>query len=331
MRRLLSALLVLMLLVITAQVALAGHSENGTIPVNASVPCTDPEVENAKEIFHFDHGSMASRNQVYPLFEYAFTGDTVHYAALISDNTIYDVENAVVYARLTLSTNETVVVNVPLLKESTVSYNSMTGKYEAWFEGDYIIPSDMTGLYYVSIAIERGGNCEEVVDDLSESNYANINDLLANPDLEVDVGDEPVTFSLHVNQYNQATPWPLVFTITCAETDREGQCVIGNLTTAATNLRNDSSATGYDEIPASDMRFKKGSLTTTWRFFLANDPAVIPPVNWVGLDDAFELSGAAESDVSKSEQLFLELWFGAYHTAHSFPVGGSLWLKYSIY
>lgn len=331
--------LVALLMLVLATIVIAAPPQMGeTDEGESQVPIILPEMKEWKTIYHYDMGSADGRE--LPNYEYTFAGDMIHFGAKIADSTIYNVENEVVTVIITCPVTTEEVV---LQKESPTWYNPATGKYEAWYEGDFVTPEAdvVSGLCTLSVNVTNptGGS---ILDMLTLSNYETMNDLLINPEVTMTFGDQGLSFTLNVNQWNRALNYPIPLSVNTID-DREGQGVIGNLSLAATNLVGVHfpedivyardirfhTSTGYRSIPWTSLYSNLVLSTEPW-------PITAPACAVTQTGDAThtcwtELEfNAATDGVGYNNQLFFEIWYGAEHMDTTYR-GGSLGVLYQIH
>lgn len=178
-------------------------------------------------IYHLDN-STTGRNDVAPGYEYQYAGENVHFTLVTYSNSIFVAENMIVTVKMNCS--QAGIQTVQTTRTSPAQYNS--GLYYATFQGDYIIPPNISEN--CPIFVEMKYDTQTVDDYLSNSKYINVNDLLMNPQIVL-TENGALSFQLVYNSYAQALPYPQVITIT-SPTDREAQGVLGTFTIYKTPL-----------------------------------------------------------------------------------------------
>lgn len=302
----------------------AGQSEIGTTPVSGdTVDCSPllvtyttvyPDFSPCMTQLDGDDGGEDPFMAIRPAnYEYAYTGDTIHFWAKISDITLGYVETDRVFVVLDNGVEQR---EAELLAATGTfpSYNPATGRYEYEFEGDLVVTEDMGGLYFLSIKVD-GQNCA-YANDLTSSIYEPVNDLLLNPEVVMSYPDG-IHFTLKVNQYNKADIYPVELAINTQD-DREGQGVVGCLGVAATDLKGVS--TPSDVIPSQNMRMRTDN-NVQWTSMLSNYPEI----------QYIYLSQMAVTDFDGIfEQLYFELWFDSSHVDREFD-DSSILISYFVY
>lgn len=345
MKKLLGAILAAIMVFAIAPLVLAAppvdqNTGNGT----ATVPVIDPVCQDFTTRYHFDMGSATGRNEYYPTFEYVFAGDNVHFWAKIQDRTIYNLENEHVWVHIDCpQTAWDTDVDLTFVTGIGATYQPNVGLYNGEFEADFFVPEGMTGLCTLSLHATNptGGEC---VNDLSDNQFVNVNDILADPVITIKLTpNQGLQFVLNPNEFNRATNYPIQLTID-SDDDREGQGVIGNLSLAVTDLLGDNTAhpNGQDIIKAWNIRMR--SSTTgglgAWQFLSGNEVLTEPRAmvdclaentgNSTGTCYTLLMTDVATSGLGFSDQLFFELYFDSNHWDVSYT-GAALGIRYSIY
>ena len=208
-------------------VSIGATAFNVTMTTNTSIIAAPPGVSlslyDFSTIYHMN-GNPAGRNPAYPVYEYQFEGERVHFNAFISSNAMGAAEHA----------NVTVVMQCPqgnFSQHLTLvgSSNLIGGVYVAPYQADYVIPSPLVATGNCPIVVRIAYLTSSGFDDLSLLRYQNINDLLMNPSITL-TGSSRSYPSTTLNNYNNANPYPVTITMSSSAVDREGQGVIGNLT-----------------------------------------------------------------------------------------------------
>jgi hypothetical protein len=201
---------------------------NGT---NSSIIANPPTISLGLKdwtvIFHLDNATIG-RNDVAPGYEYQYAGENVHFSALVTSNSQYAAENMVVTVNMNCPIAGVQIA--PLVITSPVQM--VGGIYQAQYQGDYIIPASISENCPITVTMNY--LTTTATNSLSLSTYTNVNDLLMNPTITL-VESSPLAFTLNVNQYNSATPYPQTITIT-SPVDREAQGVLGDMQIYKTKL-----------------------------------------------------------------------------------------------
>ena len=218
--------------------------------------------------YHYNTNTSA-RNQAYPGYEYQYEGEYVDFWATIQDFSQYNVMNMFVQAHLNcIHTGNQYYVNLTRTSEPTF----VNGKYQAQYHGIWQIPPALTEVSNCRIIIEMttpGGVF--TFDDLSNSLYTNVNDVLVNPQLSFWWSSAFAFTPTTYNAYNPSTPLFVDYQLFSDITDREGTGVIGDLEVEMPRFRGCSpTGTGAacpsggflimtnntgDVFPASNVRF----------------------------------------------------------------------------
>lgn len=324
-----AALLVTVALVMTLMVAaliradtFPGEFGNGT----AESEVEDSNLYDFETIYHFDNSSR-SRNGYFPEYEYQMAGEYVHFDAWITNVNAPAVEDTNVTVVITCPSecnSRVLVTRVQLVWDGATS-EFYEGYYVAHYHNDFVIPADMYGDCVLTVEMTPDGG-SMTTDDLSESIYMNVNDLLANPTIQVSASG-PLSFpNLVRNALNPATPYPIIYTLsgdsTCGH-DREGQGVIGNFSVGVSDLVG-ATVPHSDIILANNIRYHTGSnpaniwlARTNLKFGWTFDPIVYGVHVMYGWAD---LSNSANTNLAGNfnELVYYELYYASSHTDTSY-------------
>jgi hypothetical protein len=313
---------------------------NATGPGNATANVSY-SVLDFTTIYHYNSGSSVGRNAAYPGWEYMYRGDLVHFWAKIDATSVYAAEHAIVsvfaYNNCT-SSNKT--INLTLVT-GTTSYNPATGRYEAQYEGDWVIPTNTTaypgGNYMLELYVGYPGMGYLTVEHLLDTKYENVNDILIIGPDNIFTQFTPsggLVFNLEPLQFNDPIPLVRSFSF-LTPVDREGQGVIANLSIAVRDYFGNNNCTPnvVDTIPANNIRMSTTGFGN-WVFLQSNPLPLGPTSAFTTLVTNASTTGNLTCFSSTGSYtintLRFQLWFDSNHCS-TFYVGGDIGVLLSIY
>lgn len=213
------------------------------------------------------------RNDIYPEFEFAYDGDTIHFVLTVTDEDSGGDDVLYGDARVKLDCDDTLLSNpdYPMLTLSS-GPTSQDGTWYGTFTGDYIVPdagflSDR--CTFIPQFKDGGSGMWHSFTIEGMPLYENEDELLANPEITGTIQEEAYTWTLVPNSETSMDPYPMHYGFVVSEEDNEGQGILGDVYTIVSPFECTQSG-GSGNIYSEQVKYKTGDMGAFLSF--SNDP-----------------------------------------------------------